>query len=292
MTPEVLWCTSLPPADDAAAQARRVASWGGRVASFHDAEEAAGLAAPPSGVARVTVSRSGRKAVGKPVPFLTDILEWQTCEKAAVCGIVNADIGFEATVAERAWLVETARTALVCIRRTDVENASAPLETGTQLPQGYDAFLYPASLAPALRAEGFCLGMPFWDFWLPVAAMLSGHPVVSVVAPIARHVAHPTRWDDSARVFMHVFQQAVLDAATRTVPTLHAAVLSSGFAAYRGLFDLAARSVDAAGLLNAVYDDFQSRVLAALAAASRRVEAIPGGPPRADDEFPPKAPRS
>lgn len=273
MTPEILWATSLPANVDAGVQAARMASWGGLVQSFNDAAEAAALVA--AAVEVVPVARSGRKSLGKPVPFLADILDHQRASGVAVLGIVNADIAIEAGAAARAWLVDSARSALVCIRRTDVADAVAPLAGGTQLPQGFDAFLYPSEMIPALRAEGFCLGMPFWDFWMPAAAVLAGYPVIAVTAPVARHVIHPTRWDASAPVFMQVFIQALTLAAASAKPPMLSALLTHQVAVVRALADLAAANADAARLLNGVYDDFQHRVLGVIAASARVVAKIP-----------------
>lgn len=271
--PDVLWATSLPANADAGAQAARVASWGGRVQSFNDAEEAAALVAAAAEV--VPVARSGRQSLGKPVPFLADILDHQRAAAVSVLGIVNADISLEASAAERAWLADAAGSALVCIRRTDVPDEAAPLAGGTQLPQGFDAFLYPSRMIPALRAEGFCLGMPFWDFWMPAAAVLAGYPVIVVTAPVARHVIHPTRWDASAPVFMQVFIQALTLAAASAKPPMLAALLTHQVAVVRGLADLASANADAASLLNGVYDDFQHRVLGVISASAREVAVIP-----------------
>ncbi|MBN2752217.1 MAG: hypothetical protein JXQ84_05860 [Rhodospirillaceae bacterium] len=273
MTPDVLWCTSLVPRGSAAVQAHCVASWGGCVVTFNDAEEASALG--EGAFERVTITRSGRQVLGKPVPFLADIFDYQYGVDAPVLGIVNADIAFEVTEAQRRWLVDAARRGLVCIRRTDTPDATTALDQGTQLPQGYDAFLYPRSLLPGLHAEGFCLGMPFWDFWLPMVVALSGHAVMSVTAPIARHVAHPVVWDASAPVFMHMFMQAVLASASSSATPMVAALLSHQLAAYRAYVDLAGHSEDAALVLGRVYDDFQSRVLGALSVTVQTVDALP-----------------
>ncbi len=210
MTPDIVWCTSLPSRDDPAAQASRVASWGGREVTFNDAEESALLYG--AAAERVVVARSGRWALGKPVPFLSDVLDHQAVASMPLCGIVNADISFEATEAERRWLVaEAARGALVCIRRTDVPDDATPLSQGSQLPQGFDAFLFPREMASCLRAEGFCLGMPFWDFWLPAAAALLTHQLAA-----CRGLADLAASDEAAAGRLSQvydgFQSRVLDA--------------------------------------------------------------------------------
>ncbi len=273
MTPDVVWCTSLPPRGDGAAQVVRALSWGGRVVSFNDAEEAARLDCPAA--ERMTVARSGRRILGKPVPFLDDILDWQTAAAEPVVGIVNADISFEATAAERRFLTDLAASgSLVCIRRTDVPDEATPLSRGTQLPQGFDAFLYPRGMSASLRAAGFCLGMPFWDLWLPLAAVLAGRPVAMVRAPLARHVEHPVVWNASAPVFMHLFVQAALAAAAGGASPAVAALLTHQLAAYRALVDLAAENEASAVLLNRLYDDFQSRILTVVETLAQTVDEI------------------
>lgn len=266
----VTWGTSLPSRDDPRQAASRIASWGGRAVTFNDAEEAAELAPGLADVA--VVARSGRAALGKPVPFLADVLDRQAAA-GEVFGLINADVSLEADAACRAALVRRAERGLVCIRRTDVAGIDTPLASGSRLPQGFDAFLYPRAMIPALRAEGFCLGMPFWDFWMPAAAAIGGWPITFVTAPILRHVVHPTRWDAAAPAFMQIFLETVGSVAARGKPPMVAALLTHQVAVARGLADLAASDPAARGLLHGVYDDFQRRVLAVVAEAAR-VEAV------------------
>ena len=58
--------------------------------------------------------------------------------------------------------------------------------------------------------------MPFWDYWLPLMALLKGRPLKALLSPIALHVAHETRWDNTIYVFFHALIAAVLDVCGKT----------------------------------------------------------------------------
>jgi len=267
----VQWATSLPPRENPIEQAERLETWGGTVTAYHVADELPHIVDSYPKVSVVSVLRSGQALLGKPVPMLSDILEHQAQSTGQVFGLCNADIRLELSEAQRSWLLEQAQTHLVCIRRTDVSDLAMPLQDGHQLPQGYDTFLYPRTMIASIQADGFCLGAPFWDFWLPVAACLAGYPVSIVTAPIARHVEHPTAWDDVALPFMHIFVSSVQRAAERHegAGTILGAVLGHQCVAYGAWFDLAVGDSGAAEVMSRVYDDFQERILGALVKNSK-----------------------
>ena len=58
----------------------------------------------------------------------------------------------------------------------------------------------------------FCVGMPFWDYWMPLVALLKGRPLKALRSPVALHIAHETRWDDTIYVYFHALIGAVLQA--------------------------------------------------------------------------------
>lgn len=57
----------------------------------------------------------------------------------------------------------------------------------------------------------FCIGMPFWDYWLPLVLILQGHTVKTIASPVALHVHHTTRWDQSIYLFFHALMSDVLN---------------------------------------------------------------------------------
>ena len=76
---------------------------------------------------------------------------------------------------------------------------------------GYDYFLMSADVLDDFADSPFCIGMPFWDYWLPLMALLKGRTLKALLSPVALHIAHETRWDDSIYVFFHALIAAVMD---------------------------------------------------------------------------------
>jgi hypothetical protein len=84
---------------------------------------------------------------------------------------------------------------------------------------GFDYFFFGRALAVAVEpAAEFCLGMPWWDYWLPALALGSGAPASKTDAPVGFHVAHPCAWSRAdheryARVFVErVLRRPGMDA--------------------------------------------------------------------------------
>ena len=76
---------------------------------------------------------------------------------------------------------------------------------------GYDFFLMSGDVLADFANAPFCLGMPFWDYWLPLVALLKGRPLKALRSPVALHIAHETRWDNAIYVFFHALINAVMD---------------------------------------------------------------------------------
>ena len=76
---------------------------------------------------------------------------------------------------------------------------------------GYDYFLMSGDVLDDFADGPFCLGMPFWDYWLPLMALLKGRPLKALQSPVALHVAHETRWDDTIYLFFHALIASVIE---------------------------------------------------------------------------------
>ncbi len=191
--------TSLNPAADAVQDAA-VASWraqGFAVVSFNVAAEAERLAPRyPGAVFR----EPARVAAGKPLPLIGEMIADIAREDADLFGIVNADIVFHADAAIPRRVAPPRRT-LIAVTRTDIDSLS---EWRNPAPaRGFDAFFFDPALAEILDDRPFCIGMPDWGYWLPLAAFAAGWNLAAITAPIALHVRHETRWSDRTLAFNH-----------------------------------------------------------------------------------------
>ena len=228
----MILATSLVPGRDEALQRTNVESWqtlGFEVLSINGANEAQALEGRYPGVRIVVAQKTAERVARKPVPHIHDLLnalrtrcdEQDTARDQCIVGIINADIYLRPV----ANLTETihAQTpgALVLGPRVDVNDASAfktYRPTGSEAYSvGYDYFLMSGDLLDDFAESPFAMGMPFWDYWLPLVALLQGRPLKSLNAPIALHVQHDAQWDDAIYLFFHSLVAYVIELCRKTV---------------------------------------------------------------------------
>ncbi|MGE4526877.1 MAG: hypothetical protein AB7D00_00795 [Rhodospirillaceae bacterium] len=199
MTRAVL-VTSLNPAADATQDAA-VASWLGHgfsVISHNVAAEAARLAPRYPAVAFRAPERT---ATAKRLPLIGGLIAEACAEAPDLCAIVNADIVLRPGTEIVRRLRPPLGNALVAVARTDVDDLASLANPA--LARGFDAFFFGPGLAAILDERPFCIGMPNWDYWLPLAAWAAGWALSSITAPVALHPRHETRWSDKTLSFNH-----------------------------------------------------------------------------------------
>lgn len=204
--------TSLVPNRDHDLQSAAVASWkqlGFSVASLNAPQEASDVQRQFPDVAVITAQRTAAKAAGKPLPLIADMLQaaHENAPTASVIGILNADIILRPLPDLAPALLREASRATVMLPRVDVATLKAATSfapTGHETYSvGYDGVFMPPALRAAIPESLFCIGMPFWDYWLPLMTLLQGHALKSIASPVALHITHQTRWDRSIYVFFH-----------------------------------------------------------------------------------------
>jgi hypothetical protein len=72
---------------------------------------------------------------------------------------------------------------------------SAGQDEGTAYRYGYDLVLMPRAMAARLDLDGFAFGVPWWDYWIVLDALLQGLPVSAVQCAGLRHLSHPQAWE-------------------------------------------------------------------------------------------------
>lgn len=222
--PQIILATSLAPRRDRDLQAAALASWraaGFAVISVNGAKESGQVREEFPGVEVIVAERTAEQFAKKPVPYIHDLLSAlrRACAGrdlgACTVGIINADIYIRPLTGLLPALATAAKGALLLGPRVDVPDraafaAFAP--TGAETYSvGYDYFLMSGDLLDDFAESPFCIGMPFWDYWMPLVALLKGRPLKTVAAPVALHAAHDTRWDDTIYLFFHALISHVLD---------------------------------------------------------------------------------
>ncbi len=201
--------TSIPPAisrrDNGrpvgeAYQRRCIQSWaenGFRILSVNDKSEIADLAARYPQVEFVTTDRNAGALSGRKNPYIADLLSALMNAPERVTGIVNSDILFEPCAAWREQLPNLVRNAVVTGQRRD----TASLQNGVfgKYFYGFDYFFFEReAVAKATEWAGdFAMGLPWWDYWLPLAMALQGRKIVALDRPAVLHLEHGNAYQES-----------------------------------------------------------------------------------------------
>ncbi len=192
--PGIALATSIPPVGFERSKAA-VDSWlghGFRVISVNSEQEMRILRKEFPGVEFVAVARTGRDVFGKDYIHLDSILEVLAETGAPICGIINSDIILGGKADLSAVLGRYAARAFVYGSRLDVKTPDAG--TGRVYESGFDFFFFPRALAAERVSSAFCLGLPWWDYFLPFMAHIRGYRLHRIFTPIALHVFHETQW--------------------------------------------------------------------------------------------------
>jgi len=202
----ILLATSIAPVK-LENQKLAIQSWidsGFEVISCNVAEEIEVLKEEFPQVEFVELARSGKELVGKPCPYIYDILQVLRSRENEICGIINADIHmrhFTSDITE--YVQEKARKSIVYFHRHEVASLQAVEECDFRIfVQGVDLFIFSKTKIDVFDDLEMLMGQSTWDYWLPIAARENGVPVRCIMNPVLFHVSHPVQWsNDIAKYF-------------------------------------------------------------------------------------------
>lgn len=191
---EILIATSLIPRN-IEIQKSAIATWrelGFQVISLNHAEEVDAVQKHFPHVPVEAVTNAATKKKGRPYVAFDSFRRALAKAQVEICGIVNSDIFLFTDKGFREFVFEKAKNGLLFGSRIDVDSASS--RDGTQYVHGFDYFFFNKSILQIYPPSEFCLGIPWWDYWVPIVPLLKGFPCCELVSPIAFHVIHDTHW--------------------------------------------------------------------------------------------------
>ncbi len=191
--------TSLMPRNQAN-QPAAVRSWqtlGLHVVSMNNPEEIRELKPLYKGVQFVEAARTGQQLYGKPLVYFDDLTALARARRDVVTGIINSDIIIQTDIDLRRWLLREVRGALALGRSEDVTAATDP--PAHLYADGFDCVFFDSGIVRHYPASNFCLGVPWWDYWAPLAPLLQGISLKSINQPSVRllHVLHGRQWEET-----------------------------------------------------------------------------------------------
>ncbi|MFL2770270.1 MAG: hypothetical protein ACJZ9F_04600 [Rhodospirillaceae bacterium] len=212
MSNNIVIATSISPIDERGVQPAAIASWldhGCTVVSVNNRDEMMALAPAFPNVTFVEAERTAERFTGRPVPYIFDMIQAarNIAQPGQVIGLTNADIFLRSIEGLTAFLCAEAQGCLILGPRVDVSGTESlsnykPSEK-PDYSQGYDFFLMDQEIVEHFGDSPFAIGMPFWDYWLPLTAHLAGCTLKTLHMPVALHVAHETQWNDTIYLFFH-----------------------------------------------------------------------------------------
>jgi hypothetical protein len=216
MIKDVLLATSVAPNADLDRQREALVSWrsqGFQLVSVNSAKEIVALEDGFPETDFIPATNTAEALTGRPLVFVSEILDYLADSSHAIVGLTNADIHLATDPGPLEKVAHIANDSLICGPRFDVENLED--EDGRLDPVGFDYFIFDRSMKRFWHPSRLCLGMPYWDHWLPFAALLSGVPLKILDAPIARHQIHPINWGPETLVFAGEFIRNLIEVSSR-----------------------------------------------------------------------------
>jgi glycosyltransferase involved in cell wall biosynthesis/ADP-heptose:LPS heptosyltransferase len=141
----------------------------------------------------IPTKRDGSRLYDRPVIYLDDVLEYFHNADCEICGIVNSDIFLAGDHDIVVYIQEHAKNSIVYGARVDVE--SMDNLNGEFYMDGFDFFFFDKSIISCFPKSDFCLGLPWWDYWVLLIPILEGIPAKRLDNHFAFHVRHNIKWE-------------------------------------------------------------------------------------------------
>jgi len=193
-TAPIVMVTSIAPGN-VENQKAAMQSWqayGFSIVSLNNQEEVKQLQPIYTDITFYMVNRDARAEVGKPLIYLDSVFDYLREYGTNICGIVNSDIHLKADSRFVAFIHKEVKNALLFASRMDIE--SLEKRAGAIYWDGLDVFFFERKLLKRLPSSQFCLGIPWWDHWLPLIMQSQGISLKYMTMPFFHHVKHANNW--------------------------------------------------------------------------------------------------
>jgi len=121
----------------------------------------------------------------KKLVKLNAILDAIKTTDATDCAIVNSDIILNNKIGK------LPESGLVIATRWEINDIDKSYPFG----DGYDLFIFNRSLINLLQNNKYVIGMPWWDFWIPMISIKAGVKVYHIKNHLISHRTHTTNYD-------------------------------------------------------------------------------------------------
>ncbi|MGA8611327.1 MAG: hypothetical protein WB760_06365 [Xanthobacteraceae bacterium] len=199
------------------AQRAALNSWraaGLSVVSVNSPSEAAHLCEHFPDVSFQMVDQPAVDTRGRPLVPIHAMVQAARNVPDDICGIINSDVEFRGEPAFFDMVRRHVAGSLIFGNRIDVSDKG--LRAGKTYRKGYDFFFWERQNSPVLEDSPMVLGLPWWDFWLPLHAYSKDLGVKRFATSSFVHVMHPVGYDMPAFMRLgHLCAGALAEAYSR-----------------------------------------------------------------------------
>lgn len=194
--------TSIAPVN-LSKQQHALQSWidsGFKVISLNTEKEISALESKFKNIEFLKVAINTEGRYGKPYVSIRELLIFFLASKFNNFGIVNSDIVIESTTDTIDLIKNYSCDSLVFGNRIDCDNIS--VFTGVRYNYGYDFFFFNRPIAVKYDDSKLCMGLPWWDLWFILNALLEGENAHKLLSPFAYHDKHENNY--SSNIWMEL----------------------------------------------------------------------------------------
>ncbi len=176
-------------------QQQGINSWqklGFSVVSLNSRQEIELLQANYQNVTFYPVEKDASAEVGKSLVYLKDLFNYLQKRGTKICGLVNSDIRLQGGDDFVDFLYKQGQNAVIFGSRVDVERPE--LTEGEIYQNGFDFFFFDKELLGLFPESKFCLGLPWWDLWVPAMAIQKGLTLKYLTTSVAYHCQHEVNY--------------------------------------------------------------------------------------------------
>jgi predicted negative regulator of RcsB-dependent stress response len=175
---------------------------GFQILSVNDREEISLLSALYPEVTFVQTDRNSSAISGRKTPYIADLLDAVAKTPGDTVGIVNSDIIFEPS---ETWLEDLPRAvkqSIILGQRYDTVSLSHSIPT--KYFWGFDYFFFQKEKISEIVKNSlpYAMGLPWWDYWLPVALAFKGCEIKVLESPSIIHLDHGKGFNRTAMRYM------------------------------------------------------------------------------------------
>ncbi|MGL5080822.1 MAG: FkbM family methyltransferase [Microcoleaceae cyanobacterium] len=195
-SPDIKIITSIAP-ENLEKQRVAISTWkklGFSVISLNSALEIEKLEPHYADITLQIVSRDAQAEVGKPLIYLDDMFCYFQDHPSKICAVVNSDIQLQADENFSKWVLKEAEDAIIFGSRIEIETLEQ--RQGELYNKGFDFFFFDSKYLKDFPPSKFCLGLPWWDFYLPLMALQQGWTLKHLVTPVAYHLKHSVNYNN------------------------------------------------------------------------------------------------